>query len=275
MPYAQAITGRSRVEGLALQSINVLLVMLLVLVCANVALLMFARAATRESELVVRDGARRDARPDRHAAVRRGAGARGGRGRRRAGAAGFRLRWWLSVSEIEAGGRLPFWFNAQLAPMTVLYAGGLTLLGAVIAGVVPALKVTGRRVEARLRQATAGGGGLRFGGVWTAVIVAQVAVTVGFPGDRFLRAAGGGADPVPRSRIPCRRVPVRAARDGPRAPGRGVGDRARLGFTCAVPRDARGAGAPGGRGAGCLGCNVRRPAAADAPLTASDRGGGR
>ncbi len=184
MPYAQAITGRSRVEGLALQSINVLLAMLLVLVCANIALLMFARAATRESELVVRTalGATRGrivmqlfAEALVLGSVATVAGL---------ATAGFLLRWWLSVSEIEAGGRLPFWFNPQLAPMTVLYAGGLTLLGAVIAGVVPALKVTGRRVEARLRQ-TAVGSGLRFGGVWTAVIVTQVAVTVAFPATAF------------------------------------------------------------------------------------------
>jgi hypothetical protein len=35
-----------------------------------------------------------------------------------------------------------------------------------------------RRCSARLKAAPRGGGGLRFGGVWTAVIVAQVAVTV-------------------------------------------------------------------------------------------------
>jgi len=33
----------------------------------------------------------------------------------------------------------------------------------------------------RLKQATAGAGGLQFGGVWTAVIVVQVAITVAFP----------------------------------------------------------------------------------------------
>ncbi len=33
----------------------------------------------------------------------------------------------------------------------------------------------------RLKQATAGAGGLQFGGVWTAVIIVQVAVTVAFP----------------------------------------------------------------------------------------------
>ena len=77
-------------------------------------------------------------------------------------------------------GRLPFWYDVSLSPATVLFALGLTVLGSAIAGVMPALKVT-RRMGSRLKQATAGAGGLQFGGVWTAVIVVQVAVTVAFP----------------------------------------------------------------------------------------------
>jgi hypothetical protein len=61
----------------------------------------------------------------------------------------------------------------------VLYVGGLTLLGAAIAGVLPALKVTDG-LGTRLREGTAGGG-RRFGGLWTAVIVTQIAVTAAFP----------------------------------------------------------------------------------------------
>ena len=62
----------------------------------------------------------------------------------------------------------------------MLFALGLTVLGSAIAGVMPALKVT-RGMGSRLKQATAGAGGLQFGGIWTAVIVVQVAVTVAFP----------------------------------------------------------------------------------------------
>lgn len=57
----------------------------------------------------------------------------------------------------------------------MLFALGLTVLGSVIAGVIPALKVT-RRMGSRLKQATPVAGGLQFGGIWTVVIVAQVAV---------------------------------------------------------------------------------------------------
>ncbi|MGZ8469870.1 MAG: FtsX-like permease family protein, partial [Gemmatirosa sp.] len=96
------------------------------------------------------------------------------------GAAGLGVRLLVGAIEANSGQRLPFWFHADLSPWTVLYAVGLTVLGAAIAGVLPGLKVT-RGLQARLRQATAGAGGLRFGGIWTAVIVAQIAVTLGFP----------------------------------------------------------------------------------------------
>jgi hypothetical protein len=97
-------------------------------------------------------------------------------------AAGFGLRWVMGVVEGEflSGNPLPFWFTDRLSTTTLLYTALLTVLGAVIAGVVPGLKVT-RALGARLKQASAGGGGLKFGGVWTAVIVAQIAVTVAFP----------------------------------------------------------------------------------------------
>src|SRR6185503_13921811 len=55
----------------------------------------------------------------------------------------------------------------------------LSVSGAAVAGVMPGMKVT-RGIGERLKHGTAGSG-LRFGGVWTAVIVAQVAVTVVVP----------------------------------------------------------------------------------------------
>ena len=44
---------------------------------------------------------------------------------------------------IDAGGRLPFWFDDSVAPQTVLYAACSRCLRRGLAGVVPALKVTG------------------------------------------------------------------------------------------------------------------------------------
>ncbi|MDF1501577.1 ABC transporter permease [Roseisolibacter sp. H3M3-2] len=155
-------------------------VLLLVLICGNVAMLMFARAATRQSELVVRSAlgaSRRRVIGQLFAeALVLGAGATvvG------LAAAQLALRHWGVTFLEENMGRLPFWYDVRLTPGTVVYALGLTLLGAAIAGVLPAVKVM-NGLGSRLRAGTAGGGGLRFGGVWTVVIVTQVALTVAFP----------------------------------------------------------------------------------------------
>ncbi|HVH56660.1 MAG TPA: ABC transporter permease, partial [Vicinamibacterales bacterium] len=161
-------------------SIYFFCVMLLVLICSNVALLLFARAATRETELTVRTalGASRSrivAQMFAEALVLGGVAAVIG-----LAAAHLALQnWGLPFLEMNLG-RLPFWYDVNLSPTTVLFALALTVLGSAIAGVMPALKVT-RHMGSRLKQATAGAGGLQFGGIWTVVIVVQVAITVAFP----------------------------------------------------------------------------------------------
>jgi predicted permease len=147
-----------------------------------VGLLFFARAATRESELLVRSalGAGRSRivmQLFTEALVLGAVSAAVG-----LTLVGAGMRWALSViqNELFGGARLPFWFVDDLAPGTIAYAALLTVFAAVIAGVVPALKIT-RVLDSRLRQTSAGGGGMRFGGVWTAVIVTQVALTVALP----------------------------------------------------------------------------------------------
>jgi hypothetical protein len=91
----------------------------------------------------------------------------------------------LALFEADSGRPTPFWVSTDLSASTVLYAGALTIVSAAIIGIFPALKITGRGHQARLRQSSAGGGGVRLGGVWTAVIAAQVATTVMFPAAAF------------------------------------------------------------------------------------------
>lgn len=182
LPYAEAtawgVTG-DLTEQLMVWSVNVFAALFLVLMCGNVGLLMFARAAAREEEIVVRTAL--------------------GAGRRRiigqlfsealalavvAGlvgvtAAGYGLQ--RALHAFSGEGPQVFWHHASLSPRTLGYAAALTVLAAVIAGVVPGLKITAGGVDSRLRSLTPGGGGLRFGGIWTAVIVLQVAATVTFP----------------------------------------------------------------------------------------------
>lgn len=145
---------------------------------------MFARAATRENEIVVRSalGASRGRIVTQllaEALVLGGVAVVVG-----VAAARLLLQWRLRVSAIDADGRLPFWFTDSLTLTTVLYACALTVLSAVVAGVVPALKATARRLEPQLRQIGARAT-LRIGGIWTAVIVTQVAITVAFPAATF------------------------------------------------------------------------------------------
>jgi putative ABC transport system permease protein len=184
IPYAQSIIDMSRAEGNVIRSVNLFLIMLLVLVCGNVALLMFARAATRESELVVRTalGASRQRIVGQFFAEALVLGSLALLVGLTATGAG--LRWWIGAFE-NAEGPLPFWFTSSVSPQTVLYAVALTLLGATIAGVLPAAKIT-KGLSHRLRETAGVGGGARIGGIWTVVIVAQIAVTVAFPVSTYL-----------------------------------------------------------------------------------------
>lgn len=185
LPYARSVRPLPDVGPVGLLAANLFMVMLLVLVCGNVALLMFARAATREREIAVRSalGASRARivwQLFAEALVLGGLAALIG-----LAGAGLGTRWYVEMLKADAGGLIPFWIGDGLAPTTVAYLFGLTLLGAAVAGVAPALKVTGRRVEPRLRQAASGVTGLRLSGVWTPVVVAQVAVTLAFPATAF------------------------------------------------------------------------------------------
>ncbi len=205
LPYAKSVVYLPNIAALGFSAMNLFLVMLLLLVTSNVALLMFARAAAREGELAVRTalGATRGriiTQLFAEALVLAGLGAVLGLAASRWG-----LRWMQGVIEADVAGgglfngMLPFWFRPGLSPATVLYSVGLTILAATVIGVVPGLKVT-RGLRARLQRASAGGGGFRFGGVWTAVIVAQVAMTVTFPAAAYI--AQSEARQIHEIRIP-------------------------------------------------------------------------
>ncbi len=186
MPYAQSIVDIGTLEAAGLGAMNVPVLMLLVLICANVALLMFARAATRETEIAVRTalGASRARIIMQLFAEALVLGTVAAVVALVAARYGVRAVMQLVEMEFLDGAKLPFWFSASLSPLTLFYAAVLTVLGAVIAGVLPALKVT-RGIGARLQQMSAGSGGMRFGGIWTVIIVAQIAVTVAFPAVGF------------------------------------------------------------------------------------------
>ena len=168
-----------------LYAVNGIFLMLLAVVCANVATLVFARTATRGWEIAVRNalGASRGRIISQlfiEAVVLAAVAAILG-----LVVAKFSLRWGLSLLAGSDG--MPFWINDSLSWTTVLYTAMLTLFGAAIVGILPALRITKINVQDALRSENAAGSRLRFGGFWTTVIVVQVAITVA-----FLPLAAGG-----------------------------------------------------------------------------------
>jgi predicted permease len=167
-------------------AVNVIFLLLLTVICANVATLVFARTATRGWEITVRSaiGASRGriimqlfVEALVLAAVAATVGLL---------LAKFSLTYGLSMLAGTDG--IPFWINDSISLKTVFYTGLLMVFGAAIVGILPALRVTKINVQDALRSESAARSGLRFGGFWTSVIVAQVAITVAF----LPLAAGGG-----------------------------------------------------------------------------------
>lgn len=210
-------------ERILLASMNGFIALLVLLVSGNVALLMFARAATRESEIVVRTalGASRGRLIAQFCAEALVLCAI-------AGTAGLLLAqqvmvWGVGTFSVVAndGKPIAFWITPTLPPLSIAYGVGLSMLTAAVTGILPALKMT-RALSSRLRSATAGGGGLSFGGVWTVAIVGQIAVTmllpvimyflagqvqrtenqqVGVPAERYLTATLSRDTAMPRERF--------------------------------------------------------------------------
>lgn len=184
--------------ALILGGVGLLFTFLLVVACANVATLVFARTVTREGEIAVRTslGATR-----RRIALQLFAEALvlvGGATALGLLVARFALG---SISRlfftIQQAPQPPFWWNDGLSGTTVAYALVLALVAALVIGVVPALKATGRDVQPQLgRLSAGGGGGLRFGGGWTAIIVLQVALSVAFLPLAVSQAGVAFEDPV-------------------------------------------------------------------------------
>ena len=178
VPYTFAFTGDFEPGqlGLLWSLSSLLLVLLLLPPCANIAILNYARTVTRQQEFAARH-------------------ALGGSRARivwqlfiealvlTAAAAGAALIVLRVVSVVIAGrlqgipGGLPFWMTFGVSYRTLLFVGGLALCGAALSGLVPALQATGRL--ARLGSgALAGRTTLRLGATWTTLVIAQVAFSV-------------------------------------------------------------------------------------------------
>jgi hypothetical protein len=86
---------------------------------------------------------------------------------------------WARASQIT-GEDLPFWVDLKLEPATIAYALLLALVAAALIGLLPALKATGASVQRGLQGITSTGGTMKFGGIWSFIVGAQVACTLLF-----------------------------------------------------------------------------------------------
>ena len=202
--YARPLTdgGEAQMITTILYTVNGVFLMLLAIVCTNVATLVFARTATRGWEITVRTalGASRGRIIMQlfiEALVLASLAAIVG-----LIVAKVALRVGLDMASFS--GALPYWIDDSLSWRTVLYTVLLTLVGAAIVGILPGLRATRINVQDALRSESAAGSALKFGWFWTTVIVVQVAITVAlmplaaggvFESNRFnQRAEGIGAD---------------------------------------------------------------------------------
>jgi predicted permease len=177
IPYAHPILdirGTTIRDFTAMQSMVSLLALV---VAVNVGVLIYARTATRQQEIAVRTalGASRRRIVGQlfiEALVLSAAASAAG-----IGLARFGLAQGFAIYAAEGNDAVPYFLNFDMPLAAYVYVAMLTVFAAVVAGVLPALHATGRRTQDTLKQAS-GTDGLRLGRVWTALIVAQVAIAV-------------------------------------------------------------------------------------------------
>jgi putative ABC transport system permease protein len=179
-PRVLAYGGESPGDSTWLEFVITHLPILLVLIiaCTNVGTLVYARTATREAEIATRYAlgagrARIVAQLFVEALVLASMSAVVG-----LAVANWALQWGMRLFYSGQNDGPPFWLNPGLKPTTILYAVVLTIVGAAILGVLPALKVTSSHVHTQLRNLGAGGSTLKFGRFWTTAMIVQVALTV-------------------------------------------------------------------------------------------------
>jgi predicted permease len=178
----RAFAGRTPGDPLRLEDLAVHAIVLLLLgaVSANVATLIFARTAMRESEMVVRHSlgasrARVIAQIVTEGLVLALAAAVLG-----LVVAQATVRYAWARATLITGNNLPFWVDLTLEPATIAYALLLALVASALIGLLPALNATSASIRRGLQGITSTGGTMKFGGIWSFIVGAQVACTLLF-----------------------------------------------------------------------------------------------
>lgn len=173
-PFTDFVLG-DEVSALLLTMLGAVFGVLLIS-CANVANLLFARAAVREKEVAIRSalGARRK-RIIRQLLIEVGVlsslGAVIGIGLGYGGVAWFDRA--ISVNPP------PFWMTFDPDGRVLLFVIAATALAAVVSGLMPALRATGRGMNEALKDEGRGSSGLRMGRITSVIVVSEVALSCG------------------------------------------------------------------------------------------------
>jgi putative ABC transport system permease protein len=181
LTYTHAFVG---VEGpeveLAMRSVQIGVGLLLLIVAVNVAIVVYARTATRMGEIAVRTAlgasrARIVMQLFVEALVLSVSAA--AIGLTIVSVALSRVKDVLNKSD-DPSSQLEYWIHFGVTPSLIVYVAVLAVLAGLIVGVLPALKATGRRVYAGLQHAASRGASMQLGKTWTTLVVLQVAVIV-------------------------------------------------------------------------------------------------
>lgn len=153
--------------------VQVLMFALLLVACGNVAMLVFARTATRMKEIAIRTalGASRSRIVSQIfvetfilSALSAVLGV-------------FAVGWLVNhvnLASIAGLSAMPYWLTLNVTGGTIVNAVVLATVCATVAGVIPAIRITGRAVNQNIRAFSA----VRFGKLTSALVVADIAVAV-------------------------------------------------------------------------------------------------
>ena len=150
--------------------------LILLVACTNVANLLLARTATRTREIAVRTamgaGRRRlIGQLIAEAGVLATAGAALG-----AAGAWAAMRWFSETIRFTDP---PFWFVFDVDGPILLFTALIAALAAVLAGVIPGLKATGGDIQVILQDESRGSSSMRIGKVTRALVVGEIALSLG------------------------------------------------------------------------------------------------
>jgi len=172
-PYTEEFIGDE--ERGILYSMLFTVVLVLVIACANVANLLLARAAVRTRDLAIRSAMGADRwrvvfQMLSEAVVLAAVGAVFGTGIA-----------WIGITFFDRAVSVtnpPFWLVFKLDLPILLFVMGISMLAALVAGIIPAIKASSADLNAVLKDESRGSSGMRIGRLSRVLVVGEIAMSM-------------------------------------------------------------------------------------------------